>query len=145
LVTTLTAAISKIACSTNGNVWFGAGTNNGQIYSSLTAGAGWITNNAPRTNWIAIAVSKDGNRAVAAVAGGGIYTLLPPPLSITAATNKVSIFWTTNEIGFGLQQNTNLATANWVAVTNDPVIANAFYQVSLPATNHPQFFRLAAP
>jgi hypothetical protein len=138
-------AINKVACSTNGNVWFGVSSNNGQIYSSLNAGAGWITNNAPRTNWIAIAVSKDGNRAVAATASGGIYTLLPPPLSISNANNKVSLVWTTNEIGFGLQQNTNLVAANWVAVTNEPVAANTFYQVSLPATNHPQFFRLAAP
>jgi hypothetical protein len=79
------------------------------------------------------------------LASGGIYTLLPPPLSISDANNKVSLFWTTNEIDFGLQQNTNLAAANWVAVTNEPVVANTFYQVSLPATNHPQFFRLVAP
>ena len=138
-------AINKVACSTNGNVWFGVSSNSGQIYSSLNAGAGWITNNAPRTNWSAIAVSKDGNRAVAAVSGGGIYTLQPPPLIINAITNQISIFWTTNEIGFGLQQSTNLTTANWVAVTNDPVVTNAFYQVSLPATNRQQFFRLAAP
>jgi hypothetical protein len=138
-------AINKVACSTNGNVWFGVSSNSGQIYSSLNAGVGWITNNAPRTNWIAIAVSKDGNRAVAAVAGGGIYTLLPPALSISNADNKVSIFWTTNEIGFGLEQNTNLAAANWIAVTNEPVAVNTLYQVSLPVTNHPQFFRLAAP
>jgi hypothetical protein len=135
---------NRIACSTNGLVLFGLGKTN--IYSSFNGGATWTTNTAPRTNWTAIAVSKDGTRAVAAVSGGGIYTLNPPTLFVTNSNNTVSLFWTTNyaSIGLELAQNTDLATTNWVAVPN-PVIKNAFYQVSLPATNQQLFFRLQTP
>ena len=140
-------AIYKIACSTNGNLWFAISTNTGQILSAFNAGAIWITNTAPRTNWSAIAVSADGLRGAAAAAGGGIYILQPPLLSITAAANSVSLLWATNNalLGFGLEQNTNLATANWQDVATAPTITNINYRVTLPATNSRLFFRLAAP
>jgi hypothetical protein len=136
---------NRIACSTNGLVLFGLGRTN--IYSSFNGGATWTTNAAPPTNWTAIAVSKDGTRAVAAVSGGGIYTLNPPPLFVANSNNTISLLWATNYASFGLElaQNADLATTNWVAVPNIPVIKNTFYQVSLSATNQQLFFRLQTP
>jgi hypothetical protein len=136
--------MNQIACSTNGRVVFGLG--NGQIYSSINTGATWITNTAPLTNWVAIAVSAHGDRGVAAVSGGGIYILQPyPQLSLTNAAKKILILWPTNYSGFGLQQSTNLATTNWFAVTNVPAISNGLYQINLPTTNRQLFFRLKSP
>ena len=144
MVLTNAPSISEIACSTNGRILFGLGNN--QIYSSANAGASWITNDAPLTNWAAIAVSANGTRAVAVVSGGGIYVLQPPPqVVLTNAGKKVILFWPTNYTGFGLQQSTNLATTNWIAVTNVPAVTNSFYQITLPTTNRQLFFRLKSP
>ena len=60
---------------------------------------------------VSIAVSKDGTRAVAAVSGGGIYTLKPPPLNITNSSAVVSLLWSTNYIPavLGLVQNCSVS------------------------------------
>jgi hypothetical protein len=136
---------NRIACSTNGLVLFGLGNTN--IFSSFNGGTTWTTNTALRTNWTAIAASKDGTRAAAAVSGGGVYTLNPPPLLITNSSGAVSLLWSTNYTPaiFGLAQNTNLASPNWIAVPNIPVINNALFVVTLPATNRQLFFRLQPP
>jgi hypothetical protein len=138
--------VNRIACSTNGNLWFAVSSNNAQIYSSPNAGATWITNNSDAVNWSAIAVSADGKRGVATSANGGIY-VLRFPLNATRATTNVSLFWPTNYavFGFGPEQNTNLAGTNWHAVTTTPTVNNANYQVTLPATNRQLFFRLSSP
>ena len=84
---------------------------------------------------------------MAAVSGGGIYTLKPPPLIIANSGAAVSLLWGTNYTPavLGLVQNTDLTTTNWVAVPDIPVIGITFYEVSLPATNRQLFFRLQTP
>jgi hypothetical protein len=54
-------------------------------------------------------------------------------------------FATTNGLGYTVQQNTNLATTNWVYYTN--IIGNgSLYQFTSPLTNIPQlFFRVRQP
>ena len=54
------------------------------------------TNTAPRANWTAIAVSKDGIRGIAAVSCGGIFTLDSPALILTNSNNSISLLWSTN-------------------------------------------------
>jgi hypothetical protein len=143
--------VSRVACSTNGSIWFAVSSLSGQIYSSPNAGATWVTNSSDLTNWSAIAVSADGTRGVAASGDGGIYVLQSAPagftLTLTLATNKVSILWPTNSeaLGLGLEQSTNLAGTNWQTVTTTHTVTNANYQVTLPATNRQLFFRLASP
>ena len=139
--------INRIACSTNGNVWFGISSNTDLIYSSFNAGASWVTNTSAHTNWSAIAVSANGFRAVATTASGGIYILQPPPLTLTLATNKISLLWNTNDtvLGLSLEQNTNLASTNWLAVPGPFTVTNNNYLITFPATNRQLFFRLASP
>ena len=144
------AITNRVACSTNGLVLFGLGKTD--IYSSVNGGSTWVTNIAPASNWMAIAVSQDGSRGVAAVAGGGIYILsqtsiIPPTLFITNSPTAVSVFWSTNFTAAqsGLAQNTNLAGTNWIPVPNTPVVNGALYEVSLPETNSREFFRLQPP
>ena len=55
------------------------------------------------------------------------------------------IWLTNNSTGFNLQQNTNLASTNWLTVTNQRVVTNQSYQVIVSATNHQNFFRLKSP
>jgi hypothetical protein len=44
-----------------------------------------------------------------------------------------------------LQQNANLATTNWLTVTNIPVMTNWQNRVMLSRTNGNNFHRLKAP
>jgi photosystem II stability/assembly factor-like uncharacterized protein len=54
----------------------------GKIYVSTDAGATWAAQESNR-NWTSIAVSADGRRLVAGVAGGNIYTSEPSPIGTT--------------------------------------------------------------
>ena len=80
--------------------------------------------------------------------GGFIFTILVnPPLSITPVTsqtagNQVSLFWPGWALNYVLQSTTNLATGNWVNVTNGVPVTG----VQLPnPTNASTFYRLVAP
>ena len=73
------------------------------------------------------------------------YVNLPasPLLSIRpTSTNAVVISWPAPSTGFSLQQNSNLNPANWVNVTNTPVVANGLNQVIVSAPAGRQFYRL---
>ena len=139
------AMTNRVACSTNGLVLFGLAKTN--IYCSFNAGTNWLTNSAPAANWSAIAVSKNGLRGVASVAGGGLYTLNPPPLQLASSNQTVNLLWSANytALGVSLVQSTNLAGANWTAVPGVPGVDGAMSRVSIPATNRQQFFRLQSP
>ena len=74
-----------------------------------------------------------------------IPVILPPQLSIGLAGANVTISWPTNPAGYALQQHTNLATTNWIAVTNIPIVANTQYNVTLPLSGGQHFYRLLSP
>jgi hypothetical protein len=135
---------NQVACSTNGAVWFALGNTN--IFSTFNSGATWTTDSAPAIAWSAIAVSQDGTRAVATTTHGGIY-VAGPTLAITPAARNVSLLWSTNYPipEFSLEQNTNIATTNWLPVSGSPATVNDSYQLTLPATNRQLFFRLSSP
>ncbi len=69
----------------------------------------------------------------------------PAALGITRSGTNVIVKWPSPPSGFVLQQNTNLATTNWLTVTNAPVITNGLNQVILTSTNIRQFYRLKYP
>ena len=80
--------------------------------------------------------------------GGFIFTILVnPPLSITPVTsqmagNQVSLFWPGWALNYVLQSTTNLASGDWVNVTNGVPVTG----VQLPnPTNTSTFYRLIAP
>ena len=68
---------------------------------------------------------------------GGPFYLTAGPSNFTGCTNT--------SLGFYLQQNSNLASTNWVNVTNGVAIAGTNYQVAVPVTNGVSFFRLMHP
>jgi hypothetical protein len=73
-----------------------------------------------------------------------VTTNQPPLLSVAASGNNLVFLWPTNATGFTLQQNPDLTTTNWSAVTNAPTITNNQNQVILTPTNSSCFFRLVA-
>ena len=80
--------------------------------------------------------------------GGFIFTILVnPPLFITPVTsqmagNQVSLFWPGWALNYVLQSTTNLASGDWVNVTNGVPVTG----VQLPnPTNASTFYRLVAP
>ena len=69
-----------------------------------------------------------------------------PPLVVTPINQSVIVAWPTTATNYTLHTTTNLAAPiNWVAVTNRAQSNATAFSVSLPATNHSQFFRLQKP
>lgn len=60
-------------------------------------------------------------------------------------SKTLNFSWPTATPGFVLQQNTNLATANWVNLTNGVAIVGTNYQLTVSLTNDGGFFRLMHP
>jgi hypothetical protein len=78
---------------------------------------------------------------------GGIYTLQATPapvLNLTPSDGGLILSWIVPSLGFRLQENPDLRTANWSDVTNIPTlnVTNLHYQVTLTATNDVRLFRL---
>ena len=123
---------------------------NRAIYTSSDSGVTWVSNNAPALGWSSVASSADGSEFVAAAGGGGIWigrTTPTPQLKVERASSKLTLSWLVPSTNFALQQNSALATADWVTFTNLPSFdpASLQNQVALPnSTAGQRFFRLIA-
>jgi hypothetical protein len=129
-----------------------AATADGLLYYSTNSGTVWTSTSTPFQQWQSVAWSGNGNLLVGASFYGGIYQLpfvvasAPPILNISVSARQAFLSWlTNNSTGFNLQQNTNLASTNWLAVTNLPVVTNLLNWVIVPSTNPQDFFRLKSP
>jgi hypothetical protein len=109
-----------------------------QIISSASFGGGFATLNVPA----GISVNYSNSGVYLIVTGSTRVQLQSPKIS---GGNFAFSFATTNGLGYTVQQNTNLATTNWVYYTN--IIGNgSLYQFTSPLTNIPQlFFRVRQP
>jgi hypothetical protein len=74
-----------------------------------------------------------------------VYGLLPrPSLAIALAGTSVTLSWPASGFaGYRVQTNSDLLSGGWFDATNAVVQTNAAYQVTLPATTSPTFYRLA--
>ena len=125
----------------------------GQVYTSADAGATWVRNSVPDTFqavglW-GIAVSKDGNKVVAAGdggSGGPVYLLQPlPSLNIAPTRLNVIVSWPSWATGFALQQTVDLAAAGWTNTMTVPQLTNGQNQISIGQSEGKCFYRLAFP
>ncbi len=83
---------------------------------------------------------------ISANEGSGTLTVLTNTAVLgTGPFKNVVLSWSTNAAGFGLQQNSSLATTNWLDVTNTPTVTNNLNQVTLPAAAKDNFFQLFHP
>ena len=72
--------------------------------------------------------------------------LVSPPMRIfLTATNTAVVAWPAAAASFTLQQNSNLATTNWVKATNAAGIVGGEYQVILSPSSSQLFYRLKYP
>jgi formylmethanofuran dehydrogenase subunit C len=77
------------------------------------------------------------------VAFTAVQTLGAPMLRMQlSATNTIVIAWPANSTGFTLQQNSNLATTNWVNVSDAPNLVGSENQVVIIPTAGNNFYRL---
>jgi hypothetical protein len=72
-------------------------------------------------------------------------SLPPATLDIAPSGTNLVLSWMSPPGGFVLQQNSDLTTTNWTAVTNTPTITNGQNQIILSPTNGNQFYRLEYP
>ena len=79
----------------------------------------------------------------------GTASLVPTNQVLACSPNPVAgtlaFSWPTLLAGFYLQQKTNLASPNWVNVTNAVAIVGTNYQVAYPTTTGDGYFRLIHP
>ncbi|MGB7748181.1 MAG: hypothetical protein WBN75_12940 [Verrucomicrobiia bacterium] len=68
-----------------------------------------------------------------------------PVLNIASSGTNLALFWPSFPADFGLQQNTNLATTNWMTVTNTMTLTNGQNQVTLSSPTGNRFYRLEHP
>jgi hypothetical protein len=153
LTTTPILNWTSVASSTNGvnlaaaaSNPAGSGFSAGVIYTSTNSGASWQLSYAPDSGWRSVVSSADGTK-LAAVNTTAVYTYAAPStnapaLNISAAGGSSFLSWPWPSTGFALQQNTNLATTNWVTVSNTPAVVN---QMIAAQTNANNFYRLANP
>jgi hypothetical protein len=85
----------------------------------------------------------------------GFYRLSPDVLAATASgpvllsvhlttTTALLFSWPVSASGFGLQQNSDLGTTNWVNVTNPVSVVGSDYQVIVSPVSGRRFYRLQA-
>ncbi|HEY1661542.1 MAG TPA: hypothetical protein VGI03_03920 [Verrucomicrobiae bacterium] len=156
----------NVACSTNGNVVVAASAGfyslsasysgapfAAVVYASTNSGSSWQLSYAPNMNWQGVASSADGTKLYAASFAlngsnpGPIYAYTAPStnvptLNIATGGGNAFVSWPWPSTGFVLQQNTNLASPNWITLSNAAAVVN---QAIVPQTNANDFYRLVQP
>jgi hypothetical protein len=116
---------------------------------STNSGGDWTATSAPVEYWTCIASSADGSKLTATSYPGGIYTWQSlPMLNIAPSSGNLVISWQalSSATGFAPQANSDLATTNWIVLTNLPVLTNGWIQVVIPRPlGGNQFYRLEKP
>jgi hypothetical protein len=80
-----------------------------------------------------------------AVVISGSATQTAPLLKLTRTATQVTVSWSTAFTGYGLEENNQATTVNWLKVTNPSIRVGDQFQVFLPATAENRFFRLSKP
>jgi hypothetical protein len=133
----------------------GFSTNSGLVYISTNAGMTWALSDTPAGGLSAIAVSGYGSKVVAVGGGVQICTLQPlspapppwppsPVLSLAISGANAFLSWLVPSSSFILQRTSDLASLNWVDVTNPPSLnfTNLHQEVALPLGSGIAFYRL---
>jgi hypothetical protein len=64
-----------------------------------------------------------------------------PSLSVSASGGNITLRWPVAAAGFSVQAKPTI-NGNWTTLTNQPVLSNNQWQVTLPASGSAQFFRV---
>jgi hypothetical protein len=70
----------------------------------------------------------------------------PPTLALVpSAPGGMILQWPTNATGFVLEQNSDLATTNWVTFAGPTTVVDTNFQASIPTQTGSGYFRLSHP
>jgi hypothetical protein len=144
----------SVASSADGRTFLAAGGGFnalGHLFLSTDSGATWNLADSLFTHWSSVAVSADGTKLAAAENAGHIYTLhlspvtISPSLRIRPSSTNAVVSWLVPSMNFTLQENSDVASSNWVNVAAAPVLntANLHNEVTVPSTLGNAFFRLS--
>jgi len=121
------------------------------IFMSTNSGVTWSNASLPALAWDGVATTADGHRWIAHSGGSsGLYigsSPLTPILQIAPASGNVSVSWTVPSSPFILQQTASLNAREWSTVPGAPVMnpETLAHEVTVPASNSGNFFRLSSP
>lgn len=139
----------SVASSADGSNIVAVGIN--ALYSTTNFGQTWISNSSPAPLLQKVACSTNGALGIVAGATGPttpvLYgfappTIAPPWLSLISSNSQLAVAWPSSSIGFQLQQNTNLGTANWSNVISPIVVSGGTNEVNILPSNAATFYRL---
>ena len=66
-----------------------------------------------------------------------------PTVKASRSGGNIVLTWPASDFNFAVQSNTNLASGTgWNTLANKPALSGTNWQVSLPASGAPSFFRL---
>jgi hypothetical protein len=146
---TITATVAPLA---GGNVT-GAGTygNGASVILTAIPATGYVF-----TNWTLggaaagtnnpVTFNALGNYAFVANFAVAPLPVAPPPLALLQSSPGALILqWPTNASGFLLEQNSDLASTNWVTFAGPTPVVGTNYQATIPTQTGSGFFRLHHP
>jgi hypothetical protein len=70
------------------------------------------------------------------------FVSIPPVAVHLSGANSALVMWPGEVAGYQLQQNSNLATTNWVTLTNAVLLSNDLNQIAVPVSSSNTFYRL---
>ncbi len=113
------------------HVWFGTNLNVGSLPQLLGS----------QTAYVGFSGAYGGVHSLQIITNFTFVSL--PSAMIQPSGTNVTVSWPGAVAGYGLQQNNNLTTTNWITVTNADVIAGGLHQITIPATSSNAFYRLS--
>lgn len=145
--------IGQLACSADGSRLVASDSADGALLTSTDSGTIWVSNNVPNEGWGPVASSADGNKLVAIGFPGTFFgeiwtsqSVPSPQMNLASVGNGLAFSWIVPSTNFVLQENSDLATTNWLTLTDTPTLnlSNLNDEVVLSPSNSSGFFRLLA-
>jgi hypothetical protein len=93
------------------------------------------------TAYVGFTGAYGGSTSVQTITDFSFVSLSPLAVQVQNGTNVV-VSWPGTVVGYGVQQNSDLSTTNWLSVTNPDNVINGQHQVVLPLGTANQFYRL---
>jgi len=93
------------------------------------------------TAYVGFTGAYGGSSSVQTITDFSFVSLSALAVQVQNGTNVV-VSWPGTVVGYGVQQNSDLSTTNWLNVTNPDNVINGQHQVVLPLGTSKQFYRL---
>lgn len=143
-----TSTIITTVSPSNAGVSYGDGIYTNGVSANVSAVhntgyvfVNWTENGTPVSSLDSFSFMVTGNRLLVA----NFDAIVIPTLTIRPQQSSIVLSWSTNSVGFTLQQLSSIGGTNWLDRADVPALIDANYVVTIPATNNTSFFRLTHP